>query len=269
MSSGGDGGDSGGGGRGGGGTGIALHDSLKERFGFDRGIVRSYRLTHGEAAGRSRRPDDLVEESLVELGEEITTTVGTGRDWVIDVERRTSDGALMCVERWSMFGYPSGSPRAERRPTTSPAAPDGSATHREDAAGRDQVPEEVPEEVIGAFLVSAAFVRSNATANGVEVAVHHDTEAARAAGARDIFLDTATQVRLFSDRARELLGTERAIASVELRMRAPICAGDSVGFITDRSPEDPADGSHPPHELRLRALVDGTTVSTAVVAFVP
>ena len=252
-------------GRGGGGTGIALHDSLKERFGFDRGIVRSYRLTHGEAAGRSRRPDDLVEESLVELGEEITTTVGTGRDWVIDVERRTGDGALICVERWSMFGYPSGSPRAGRQPVPSPTAADGRATHPEDDAVRDQV----PEEVVGAFLVSAAFVRSSATANGVEVAVHHDTDAARAAGARDIFLDTATQVRLFSDRAREVFGTERAIASVELRMRAPICAGDTVGFITDRSPEDPADGSHPPHELRLRALVDGTTVSTAVVAFVP
>lgn len=247
-----------------GGTGIALHDSLKERFGFDRGIVRSYRLTHGEMADRLRRPDDIVAESLVELGDETTTTVGTGRHWVIDVERRTGGGALICVERWSMFGYRSGSPQAERGSTTSPTAPGASSSNAADGTGRDTT----AEAVIGTFLVTAAFVRSSAVANGVEVPVHHDTATARAAGARDIFLDTATQVQLFSDRARGLLGTDQQIASVELRMHAPICAGDTIGFVAD-GPEVASGEPLPRHELRLRAVVDGATVSTAVVAFVP
>lgn len=233
------------------GSGLDLHDALKERFGFDRGIVRSYRLTHGEEGNRSPRPDDIVEELLVELGEETTTAVGTGRTWVIDVERRTHDGLLVSVERWSMFGYPSDSPRAQRDASTTqrPPAPD-------------------PSAIIGSFTVTAQFVRSSARANGVEVAVHHDSDAARAAGARDVFLDTGTQVALFSAQAIELLGEDRRVASVELKMRSPICAGDTLGFIADDQAEPDA-ASDGPIELHLRAVVDGVTVSSAVVAFHP
>jgi hypothetical protein len=229
-------------------SGIELHDSLKERFGFDRGIVRSYRTTYGEVDPRAPQSDDLVEERLVELGDETTNTVGTGRPWVIDVERRASDGALVSIERWSMFGYRSNSARAEREP---------SATSNEPTA----------EVAIDELLITAEFVRSSATANAVTVAVHHDSDAARAAGARDIFLDTATQVALFRTRAQALLGNNRRVSSVELRMRAPICAGDTLDFVTDGSAEvtDP-EGAR--LELRLRALVGGVTVSTAVVAFV-
>jgi hypothetical protein len=233
------------------GSGIELHDALKERFGFDRGIVRSYRLTFGEVAVATPQPEDVVTETLVELDEETTTTVGTGRSWVIDVERRRSAGALVSVERWSMFGYPSNSPRAQRNALTTqhPPATDSS-------------------EVFGSFAVTAEFVRSSATANGVEVAVHHDSDAARAAGARDIFLDTKTQVALFSARASELIDDSHRMISVELRMRAPICAGDTVGFVSDGAVtrhEDERDRL----ELRLRAVVGDNTVSTAVVAFSP
>jgi len=233
------------------GSGIELHDALKERFGFDLGIVRSYRLTYGEVPTRAALPDDIVEELLVELGDETTNSVGTGRTWVIDVERRTHDGLLVSVERWSMFGYASGSPRAERERsgTTSASAPD-------------------PAEVFGSFNVTTEFVRASATANGVDVAVHHDVDAARAAGARDIFLDTKTQVALFSTRASELVDDNHRMISVELRMRAPICAGDTVGFVSDGEAtqhEDERDRL----ELRLRAVVGDITVSTAVVAFSP
>ena len=233
------------------GSGIDLHDALKERFGFDRGIVRSYRLTHGEADTRVPQPDDIVEELLVELGEETTNSVGTGRTWVIDVERRTHDGLLVSVERWSMFGYPSDSPRAPR-----------------DAATTQHPPAPDPSAIFGSFAVTAQFVRSSARANGVEVAVHHDSDAARAAGARDIFLDTKTQVALFSARASELIDDSHRKISVELRMRAPICAGDTVGFVSDGAAtlrEDESDRL----ELRLRAVVGDNTVSSAVVAFHP
>ena len=240
------------------GSGIELHDELKERFGFDRGIVRSYRLTYGSVAPRAPLPDDVVEERLVELGEETTTAVGTGRSWVIDVERRAGDGALVSVERWSMFGYPSGSMRADRGSSSASAADDSAAP-----------------EMFGELAITAEFVRASAAANGVEVPVHHDTAAARAAGARDIFLDTATQVALFAARASEQLDGDRRVRSVELRMRAPICAGDTLGFLIDGcdavdAPADApggADGTRP--ELRLRALVGGATVSSAVVAFAP
>lgn len=231
------------------GSGIELHDELKARFGFDRGIVRSYRLTYGEVAVAAVDPGDVVTESLVELHEETTTAIGTGRSWVIDVERRRGAGALVSVERWSMFGYRSGSRRAER---DSPPPPVASAPD--------------PDDVVGSFIITPEFVRSSATANGVEVAVHHDVAAARAAGARDIFLDTATQVALFTTRASELVGDDHRIISVELRMRAPICAGDTLGFVSDGVAavrEDANDRL----ELRLRAVVGDVTVSSAVVAF--
>lgn len=233
------------------GSGLDLHDALKERFGFDRGIVRSYRLTHGEVSVRAPQPDDIVEERLVELGDETTTTVGTGRSWVIDVERRTHDGLLLSMERWSMFGYPSDSPRSQQ-----------------DAATKRRPAGDDPSEILGSLAITAQFVRSSATDNGVEVAVHHDSDAARAAGARDIFLDTATQVALFSAQAIELLGQDRRVASVELKMRSPICAGDTLGFVVDGQVEPAASGDGP-LELHLRALVDGVTASSAVVAFHP
>jgi hypothetical protein len=233
------------------GSGIEVHDALKKRFGFDRGIVRSYRLTYGEVAVAAPQPGDVVTETLVELQEETTTTVGTGRSWVIDVERRRSAGPLISVERWSMFGYSTGSPRAERERsgTTTTSAPD-------------------PAEVFGSFNVTPEFVRTSATANGVDVAVHHDVASAQAAGARDIFLDTKTQAALFSTRASELTDDSHRMISVELRMRAPICAGDTVGFVSDGAVtrhEDERDRL----ELRLRAVVGDNTVSTAVVAFSP
>jgi hypothetical protein len=233
------------------GSGLDLHDALKERFGFDRGIVRSYRLTHGEVPVRAPQTDDIVEELLVELGDETTTTVGTGRSWVIDVERRTHDGLLLSMERWSMFGYPSDSLRAQR-----------------DTSTMQHPPATDPSAIFGSFAVTAQFVRSSATDNGVEVAVHHDSDAARAAGARDIFLDTATQVALFSAQAIELLGQDRRVASVELKMRSPICAGDTLGFVVDGQVE-PGTSGDGPLELHLRAVVDGVTASSAVVAFHP
>ncbi len=231
------------------GSGLELHDELKERFGLDRGIVRSYRVSYGTSGVHEPRPEDLVTERLIELGEETTTAVGTGRPWVIDVERRGPDEELRMVERWSMFGYRSDSPRAQRTPTEA----------------RDRNVEGRP---IDAFHVSAEFVRSSATAHGVQVAVHHDIDAARAAGARDIFLDTATQVALFGDRAAARPGGSGVLRSIELRMRAPICAGDTVEFLDDGLTEvaDPT-GEH--RELRMRAVVGGLTVSSAVVAFRP
>lgn len=233
------------------GSGIDLHDSLKERFGLDRGIVRSYRCTFGEIGLRASQAGDVVGEQLVELGEETTTAVGTGRSWVIDVERRNAEGALIVTERWSMFGYRSGSPRAEREHSTGAA-----------------VTEADPRAISSSFLVTPEFVRSSATANGVGVPVHHDSAAARAAGARDIFLDTATQVALFSAQAMDLLGANRRVAAVELTMRSPICAGDTLGFVADDQAE-PDDAGHGPIEVHLHAVVGGVIVSTAVVAFAP
>jgi len=235
------------------GSGIELHDTLKERFGFDRGIVRSYRITYGEVAVAAPQPEDVMAETLVELQDEATTTVGTGRSWVIDVTRHANNGALVSIERWSMFGYQSDSPRAPR--------------HRSPVASSASTPK-TPDhtETIDELLVTAEFVRSNATANGVTVAVHHDSGAARAAGSRDIFLDTATQVALFRSRATSLLGDHHRIISVELRMRTPICAGDTVRFLSDgHVVSSNEDGNA--LELRLHAEVGGVAVSSAVVAF--
>jgi hypothetical protein len=232
------------------GSGLGLHDELTERHGFDRGIVRSYRITFSGSGPRAPQPTDRVEELLVDLGEETTTSVGTGRSWVIDVERSGPEGELVAVERWSMFGYRSDSPRAPRP----------------QRRGSEDTEDAVGTQVLDELLVTAEFVRSSAAANDVQVAVHHDTDAARAAGARDIFLDTATQVSLFTDRAAALRVGADQVHSVELRMRAPICAGDRVTLLVEGVTDGDATDQD---ELRLRAVVDGVTVTSAVVAFAP
>ena len=46
-----------------------------------------------------------AQESLRSVSEEKTARVGTGHFWVIDVEYRNQDDALVGVETWTGFGY--------------------------------------------------------------------------------------------------------------------------------------------------------------------
>ena len=199
-------------------SGFAAHDELKRRFGYDRGIVRTFTVFDGRPVLEGEHL--IIEESVLEVGEPRTAAVGTGRDWRIDVTTRSPDGELLRVERWDMFGYSSGSPRAERART---------ATDGERSASTD-----VPV-LLESFTLTPELVRARAAANDVWVAVHHDTAAAVAAGARDIFLDTISQITMFRERAGALVDDEHRLVSVALTMRSPICAGDQVELVLDDS----------------------------------
>ncbi len=229
-------------------SGLATHDELKHRFGHDRGIVRTFTVFDG----RPIHADDqtIVEESVATVGEQRVTSVGTGRDWRIDVITRSPSGELLRVERWDMFGYTSGSARSERART----APAGTESTVDDASIE-----------LDSFIISAEQVRSRATANEVRAAVHHDTAAAIAAGARDIFLDTISQVAMFRAQSETLIGDEHRIVSVALSMRSPICAGDTVQLMLDNTVESVDSDGLLRRALSLSARVGGRVHSRAEV----
>ena len=61
------------------------------------------------------RPGDVItsRQILRSVSDEKTTTLGTGRFWVIDVEYRNQRGELVGVESYTGFGYRKA--RRERR----------------------------------------------------------------------------------------------------------------------------------------------------------
>ncbi|MBU6329296.1 MAG: hypothetical protein KGR18_05000 [Acidobacteria bacterium] len=247
-------------------SGILAHDELKERFGYDRGIVRRFTVF----TGRPLEPDDpaTVTEEVRQVGEERRSAVGTGRDWCIDVLTHSADGALRLVERWDMFGYRSGS-ATTAAPTSSAGAPAGaSGGASADAARTTVAPSSAGPSTareLASFLLTAEQVRDRARANEAGGAVHHDTEAAQAAGARDIFLDTRSQISLFSD----LLATaipctaEDRLVAVALTMRAPICAGDRVGIMVDDTQDSTDDAGRSWTIVSMSAHVGARTHSRA------
>lgn len=239
-------------------SGILAHDELKERFGYDRGIVRRFTVF----TGRPLAPDEptTITEEVRQVGAERRSAVGTGRDWCIDVLTHSADGALRVVERWDMFGYRSGSAT-----TAEPTASDGVSAGAEGTTAAPSSTGPTTGRELASFLLTAEQVRDRARANGADGAVHHDTEAARAAGARDIFLDTRSQISLFSD----LLATaipctaEDRLVAVALTMRAAICAGDLVRIMVDDTQDSIDDAGRSWTIVSMSAHVGARTHSRA------
>ena len=203
--------------------GSSLHEQLKGELGYPLGIAAGYELELHALL----RDGDRIEavERIASVGEQEQTRLGPGRRWVIENAcTRVGPGDLVAVERFSMLGYdpaagdPSAAPTPEAGSPHGPEADDVSHLGGE-GSGPDRV-----EEV----EVSAVVIVMGASANRVWVPAHLHRDAAQAAGVRDLFMDTSTQVGLLSGVAVRAVGADARPGRLSLRMRRPICPGDHL-----------------------------------------
>jgi acyl dehydratase len=85
---------------------LQVHFDLKERFGLPEAVMTDNTIVFHEPV----RPGDRLRtcQILRSVSEPKTTKLGTGRFWVIDVEYRNQDDALVGVESYTGFGYQKG-----------------------------------------------------------------------------------------------------------------------------------------------------------------
>ena len=196
-------------------TNVALHERLKSSFGLPVGIATGYELECHVLL----EPEDRLHsvERVAEIGAERDTRFGRGRDWVIEVAssivggRRS--GRMACIERWRMTGYD-----PARMPERSGASAPTVASHEITADDAHRSTIEVTRESI----------LEGATANRVWAPAHHHDDAARAAGLPGIILDTSSWVAITSAHAGATIGGDPRLGSVDLTMRRPVLAGDTV-----------------------------------------
>ncbi len=82
---------------------LQVHFDLKDRLDLPEAVMTDNTIVFHEPV----RPGDRLRTSQIlrSVSEEKTTKLGTGRFWVIDVEYRNQDGALVGVESYTGFGY--------------------------------------------------------------------------------------------------------------------------------------------------------------------
>jgi acyl dehydratase len=82
---------------------LQVHFDMKERLDLPEAIISENTMTFYELV----RIGDVITscQRLRSVSEPKTTKLGTGRFWVIDVEYRNQDGALVGVESYTAFGY--------------------------------------------------------------------------------------------------------------------------------------------------------------------
>jgi acyl dehydratase len=87
------------------GEGLALqtHFDLKAKLDLPEAIMSDNTIVFHQPA----RPGDVISYAQIvrSVSDDKTTKLGTGRFWVIDVEYRNQDGALVGVESYTGFGY--------------------------------------------------------------------------------------------------------------------------------------------------------------------
>ena len=97
-----------------------------------------------------------------------------------------------------------------------------------------QVGQELPELVVD---VTATMIVAGALASRDYQDVHHDTALARAAGAKDIFMNILTTNGLVGRFVTDWAGPEALIKKVSIRLGAPNYPGDQMrltGAVTRR-----------------------------------
>jgi hypothetical protein len=82
---------------------LQIHFDLKARFDLPEAVMTDNTIVFHEPV----RPGDQLRtcQILRSVSEPKTTKLGSGRFWVIDVEYRNQDGALVGVESYTGFGY--------------------------------------------------------------------------------------------------------------------------------------------------------------------
>ncbi len=240
--------------------GSGLHEQLKAVLGYPLGIAVGYEL---ELHGLLREGDrvDAVER-IASVAEEEPTRLGPGRRWVVE-NRCTVAGTdeLVAIERFTMLGYdPARAPHhpTEPRPDPSEARPDPTEAGSDRSGSRNDQNQLRVEEL----EVTAVVIAMGASANRVWTPAHLDRDAARAAGVRDVFVDTSTQVGLLSGVACRAAGDDARPGRVVLRMWAPICPGDRLCMEARVADEQVDDVGVRWRSVDVRALVGGAVHST-------
>lgn len=88
---------------------LQLHFDLKERLGLPAALMTVCTTTYLAPVHDGDRLRSV--QVLRAVSEDRVTRVGTGREWVIEVEHRNQADVLVAIERWTGFGY---------RPTAAP-----------------------------------------------------------------------------------------------------------------------------------------------------
>lgn len=185
-------------------TGVVLHDELKVALGLPMAIAVGYELElHGEPRCGQRLQSV---ERIGALGEERETSLGFGREWIIEVLAKTTENEPVGIERFRMLGY---QPRMSGRTTSQTSVGNRAAQWTEE------------------FPIDAASIRRSAGANRVWAPAHHDRDAARLAGLSDIILDTSSQVALLTSAARRRRSNAEPLR-VTLTMRRPVVPGSRM-----------------------------------------
>ena len=228
--------------------GSSLHELLKAELGYPLGIAAGYEL---ELHGLLHDGDSVDGvERIASLGEEETTRLGLGRRWVIENTcTRRSTGELVAVERFSMLGY-------------DPAAATTDLVGSPGRTGSDQVSQPLGVDRVEELDVTAVGIVMGAAANRVWVAAHLDRDAAQAAGVRDTFMDTSTQLGLLSGVAVRAVGPDARPGRLVLRMRRPICPGDHLRMEARVTAVDADPSGTRWATVAVRAVVDGVVHSS-------
>jgi len=82
---------------------LKVHFDLKERFDLPEAVMTDNTLEFHDPV----RPGDVISHAQVlrSVSGPKTTKLGSGRFWVIDIEYRNQDGALVGIESYTGFGY--------------------------------------------------------------------------------------------------------------------------------------------------------------------
>jgi acyl dehydratase len=186
---------------------LALHGELKELLGLPSAVIVGYEL-------ELRRPVVAGEpiahhQRLRRVGPPERTRLGTGRRWEIEVAYTDGVGRPVGRECYRAVGYAPG-------PAADGSAPVGAASRRP--------PEEGVPPVVVEVDVTEGLVRASSAAFRDWAPVHHDRASARAAGLPGLIMSTPS----LAGWAERAVCEAGPVLGVELRMRAPVVAGDRL-----------------------------------------
>jgi acyl dehydratase len=198
---------------------LQTHFDLKDRLALPEAVMTDSQVVFHDPV----RPGDVIgtTEILRSVSEPKTTKLGTGRFWVIDVEYRNQDGALVGVETFTGFGYRRAGDLEGRAIATGgkPARTPGLGP-----AGGEALP-------TLSYPVTATTVVLGALATRDWRPMHHDVDfAVNRNGTRDIFLNTPNQQAWLERYVTDWTGPLGRPGRMRFQMRDSIFPGDLMTF---------------------------------------
>lgn len=225
---------------------LQAHFDLKARLDLPEAIMSDNTVVFHEPV----RPGDVIShrQILKSVSGPKTTRLGSGRFWVIDVEYRNQDDALVGVESYTGFGYkrPGAAGGGDSRRTDAPSDPSAAAgapssivdtsessqQHADCSVKLDPAHDQVS---VGTRLpelsheVTATTVVLGALASRDWRPMHHDYRfATERNGTRDIFLNTPNQLAWLERAVTDWTGPKGRLGRMSFRMQDPVFPGDRM-----------------------------------------